>query len=455
MWEGVLEPVNEWLGHLVGAQEGGFASASTIADTLSNWGKSGLNGLGTFFGGITGAIKSVTPSYLAPYLNSLHAYPYVVLPLIIFIWGLYSRGNKLRDAIRDQARDIWKPSDGVAPRITKDAVTIDSVPTQIAPAITGVSHWWGKLVGFMRSVTDKLQKKFNPASFASRLAVVAVFVLLSVVVSRVWFNLKLGGGYVCDGSNSKNLQWLGSDELLSVPDGIEPFATNKSCWASGLGVEKGVAYRLRIDVNLDDPWLDRAIMTDVGGFENDGFLRKFFKGPFLRWPSAGWFQPIARIGETGDVEWPLVANDGSGPADGSGCKHLPKSYLDTPEFCKAHDKEFPCASERTAMKNAMGWSLPLPSSELERDKKEWLKKAWKENRGEWRISGYLMAQCPSSYPRTTLVSDFVAKKTGELFLFVNDALPWILYPTDAYANNRGSAKVTLQRVPLSEPQKRD
>jgi hypothetical protein len=86
-----------------------------------------------------------------------------------------------------------------------------------------------------------------------------------------------------------------------------------------------VAYRLRIDINPSDLWFDRVVMTNVGGFENDGLLRKVFKWPLLRWPFAGWFQPIARIGAKGDTEWPIVANDGSGPIpeDAGGCKLMP------------------------------------------------------------------------------------------------------------------------------------
>jgi len=77
--------------------------------------------------------------------------------------------------------------------------------------------------------------------------------------------------------------------------------------------------------------------------------------------------------------------------------------------------------------------------------------AWREIRGERRISAFQKVECWSSYPRMTLVSDFVAQKTGELFLFVNDAMPLMFMRTDKhYSNNRGSAKITLSRVQLSD-----
>ena len=58
-------------------------------------------------------------------------------------------------------------------------------------------------------------------------------------------------------------------------------------------------------------------------------------------------------------------------------------------------------------------------------------------------------QCRSVYPRRTLISDFVAETTGELFLFVNDAVffPWGATPQGFYTNNSGTATVTLQRLP--------
>jgi hypothetical protein len=54
------------------------------------------------------------------------------------------------------------------------------------------------------------------------------------------------------------------------------------------------------------------------------------------------------------------------------------------------------------------------------------------------------------------VSDFVAQKTGELFLFVNDDMPVLVGSTDQfYRNNRGAATVTLQLAPPNTGLARD
>jgi Uncharacterized alpha/beta hydrolase domain (DUF2235) len=97
MWEGLIGSLN--------LSSGGNSSffVSNLANELEDAGVS-------FFGAVVGALKYVTPSYLAPYLDSLHRYPVVVIPLIGFIFWFYARGNTLRDVIRDEARDTWKPS---------------------------------------------------------------------------------------------------------------------------------------------------------------------------------------------------------------------------------------------------------------------------------------------------------------------------------------------------------
>jgi hypothetical protein len=92
-----------------------------------------------------------------------------------------------------------------------------------------------------------------------------------------------------------------------------------------------------------------------------------------------------------------------------------------------------------------GPSLPLPEDEL-----PGARKAWQKSDGVWHQFNLRSGtDCQSSYPRKTLVSDFVAQKTGELFLFVNDAMPWLFGVNNMhYQNNRGSAKITLLRAPL-------
>ena len=96
-------------------------------------------------------------------------------------------------------------------------------------------------------------------------------------------------------------------------------------------LERGGAYRvtISIDPKTDDPWLDQLMLTDPYGFDGRGFL--YSAGVALRrWPSAAWFQPIARIGKRGDAEWPLVPLDGGGALSpyGEKCSSLPFNYAE-------------------------------------------------------------------------------------------------------------------------------
>ena len=50
-----------------------------------------------------------------------------------------------------------------------------------------------------------------------------------------------------------------------------------------------------------------------------------------------------------------------------------------------------------------------------------------------------------------MAADFVAGASGEVFLYVNDAaqiLPFLGPLGSFYKNNSGTAKITLQRMPL-------
>ena len=59
----------------------------------------------------------------------------------------------------------------------------------------------------------------------------------------------------------------------------------------------------------DPPFFDQTIMTDIAGFKDISW-RHLLALPIRRWWSADWFQPIAKIGNTGIDAWPLISADG-------------------------------------------------------------------------------------------------------------------------------------------------
>jgi hypothetical protein len=186
-------------------------------------------------------------------------------------------------------REIWKPSTGI----------LQHINSEIKPKLRWrLFRVHRKLADSLWNFYRKVWTRINGLDLAKFFSVVAVemgfalvIFLASIGLSRIGFNFKLGCGKVCINTESGLLRWLGSDEEIQIPSesNTRAFNTRNTCWASGIAVEKGIAYRLRIDINPNDPWFDGPIMSDVGGFENDVFFLKLFKSPFLRWPSAGWF----------------------------------------------------------------------------------------------------------------------------------------------------------------------
>ncbi|TDH64310.1 DUF2235 domain-containing protein [Dankookia rubra] len=63
---------------------------------------------------------------------------------------------------------------------------------------------------------------------------------------------------------------------------------------------------------------------------------------------------------------------------------------------------------------------------------------------EWALPGPVAPADPGAQG---LVTEFVAPRDGELFLYVNDALPFGAGVGAFYGNNAGSARVTLERLP--------
>ncbi|MFZ0151418.1 MAG: hypothetical protein WAM72_24350 [Xanthobacteraceae bacterium] len=83
------------------------------------------------------------------------------------------------------------------------------------------------------------------------------------------------------------------------------------------------------------------LMTDIAGFK-DASLRHLPAQFILRWWTADWFQPIAKVGRTGNDEWPLISADGdTAPPSGrdTSGKEIPRHFYEDPS-CKDRLAEF-------------------------------------------------------------------------------------------------------------------
>ena len=260
-----------------------------------------------------------------------------------------------------------------------------------------------------------------PAVFliASGLAVLALG-------HRATFDLLSTGGEFCEATKAVREQ---SDSRLaqgatSAPNGgagadervgtaKKPFAINSMCHATGLRLVAGRKYRIRLDMEggPDGEWFDQGRRADVAGFAADSW-RHYSATPLKRWWRENWFQPVARIGEVGNYEHVLK------PAE-------PLPVVDF-KACRPPGKPHPPMSGTIE-------DIQTPAT------------------ADFKNEQLLCDQNAGRRPNQTLISDITANATGELFLYVNDAVLTLPNLTRIfYGNNSGTAKVTVARIMAEE-----
>lgn len=238
--------------------------------------------------------------------------------------------------------------------------------------------------------------------FASTLvvAVLGTFLLLN----RLALSFATGYGDLCRWDQTQTPR----RPRVGVPEDAIGFTTSNPCWDTGLFVEKGFAYEIVLQVTA--PYMDGPKLADVAGF-NDPSWHHLLGTPFKRWWDEAYFQPIGRIGQTGRTEWPIRSDEGLEP-------------LELGDEAVAADG---------APSDACGPAVPTADVP-----------ALQQKLGI----------------RTRLRSRFTAQESGELFLYVNDAmfgsglLAWFatIPRRDCfYANNSGAAKVTVTLLPKPDP----
>lgn len=353
-------------------------------------------------------LQGFLPSYAEPWLKIAVFFPFATLLVVAVVAIAWKMNSFLRDRIQERARLAWN-----TPR---RMVTDIGEPTPLL-----------RIGRFMRLHAGPLRIAFTnfllPAIFLA-----AVYGTALLAVGRSYFAWRDGtAGFkwtllspaFCNATEHPKV--VGEEALRAQT----LFETKSPCWSSGLWVEKDRKYRISITVK--DPWFDRTIMTGVNGFQLSGHLLYV---PARRWISAAWFQPIARIGANADAEQPLQSIDGTLP------DKLPR--LRDPTKATTHLKDedkYPVRVENSTP--AQQWPKfgnfePIPESALP------------AARAIWQQQGLA----------SLMVADVTAAASGELFLYVNDAIQLapLLGPFDLfYQNNSGSAEVTVQRIPLQPP----
>lgn len=283
-------------------------------------------------------------------------------------------------------------------------------PGAIDPSAPGV------LLGLARRLRQSPRAVAAYRFTARTLAPAGLLVLCALagvsLAHRAAFDVLSAAGVFCHSSGE-----LRGEQLAKTPVTI---ATNKLCNPTGLTLVAGRRYRIALDVK--DAWFDKEVHSDSGGFAAaslvpphgswfslrniEHYLPYYAAAPLKRWWREDWFQPIVRIGERGNYEQVLR------PA-----APLPAGAY---SLCRP-------PAEHT------GWAairdIPNPASAGFRDR-------------QLRCEAAKGISAPAR-----LISDITADASGELFVYVNDAI--VLWPKAIgffYRNNSGVATVTVTRI---------
>jgi uncharacterized protein (DUF2235 family) len=382
-------------------------------------------GVGNAIGPIVGFLLQFVASYVGPYLKTLHEHPAIFLVLVLMIAALYKVSDVLARAISELTYRAWTKNGDA----TKD----------------GALSWREKPARWLR--TNGFSKGSYAVGAHGLLPVIWGLVLilfLGALLGRIIFDFRSGANLAsfCERTSPGKLRRVDESGVTAASD----FETNNPCWASGLKVEKGQRYFLTLTIKK--PWVDRTVLTDAAGFETSLIEEPFFSTvrPLLRWAFTPWFHPIARIvGDAGGEEWPLEFKNVRGHeikapllVDAK-CPATPRRYEKSPEYCQAHGYD---DDECAAFPLKVGYFEQLDGIDL-----KGVKQAFDNAANRTREDGDCR-NLPKT--RTVFAAEFDAHKDGELFLFVNDAIPFLGFLGDFYANNLGSASITLQHVPFGD-----
>jgi uncharacterized protein (DUF2235 family) len=351
-------------------------------------------GVGAVVGSTANFLQGLSPSYLAPWFRIAIFYPFATSLVVLAVIVAWTTNGFLRDRINERARLAWNRPDRKTARIDKPSVLL-------------------KLARWMRQNAKPVQIAVSKVLLPS-VFLVLIFTLAFVAVGRSAFNWYAGTGAMCTTPGGA------VDVTEQGATAPRKFDTASMCWASGLQVEKGRNYRIWI--KIEEPWFDRSFMAGANGFDRASGAH-LVALPLRRWVTGGaWFQPVLRVGKEGVEEIALTE------LNGLNADKLPRERFDA----NGRKQTLPSRLEDIKAykgKKEFGIFETIPAEDVA------------AARDVWRRQGLA----------GVMVADFVAPASGEVFLYVNDAvqvLPLLGHYGRYYQNNSGTAEVKLQREPL-------
>ncbi|HEX7229963.1 MAG TPA: DUF2235 domain-containing protein [Candidatus Binatia bacterium] len=406
--------------------------------------------------------KGFIPSFASPWVDAITRTPQPAVNIILlFIISLVA-SRFLQRRIQDRARAAWnvqpKVGDKEIDRLRlagqRHALTAASVVLAIV-AYFSYGNWKSFLAAVFGVVLSALfafvrrkkPKRVDPAHPPAALWVArklrnskpavagyrwfaqtgfpALFILILAWLAGSGLNLGLynlrnTNGAFCEADNFEHPTAEGRkrearQEAANDKLGYATIDISSPCARTHLWLVAGRQYRIRIEPGVVETapgtfekkpeyaWFDKGIPADVTGVSahSGAHLAAI---TLKHWWRENYFQPIARVGNIGNYEYPLKPAAPLPKVDFSACKNITQSAspadIESPAPVSARLKEMACETNEGIRRNDV------------------------------------------------LIADITPDSTGELYIYVNDAiLFWDRRDHHKfYKNNSGKAKITVTRT---------
>ena len=390
--------------------------------------------------------KGLIPSWASPWVDAVSASPQVAVNVVLlFIISLVISGI-LKRRIVDRSRAAWnvqpKVDDMEIKRLRlagqRHAFAAAAVVLAIV-AYFSYDNWksfWAAVVGAVLCAgvviaRRKEPKEVDPAHppiplaiarylrnsaaavaayrWVARTALPALFILVVAWLALSGlnlglYNLRSTNGDFCEADPPTQNETKEQRKQLAQNDklGSAIIDIKSPCARTHLWLVAGRQYRIQIEPEKGvDAWFDRGTPADVTGFAANS-VAHYAATTLKRWWRENYFRPIARIGNIGNYEYPLH------PA-----APLPKV-------------DFSLCGKRGRIKFSGAPEDPAPETE--------------------RLN-FIKCEGDNNIKRNeVLISDITPDSTGELYIYVNDAVLFWDSGHKFYRNNNGKAKVTVTRT---------
>ncbi|TDF80254.1 DUF2235 domain-containing protein [Pseudomonas sp. H9] len=312
----------------------------------------------------------VLPSFASTWTASFATQPNVFLLLLLALLVCMAWGKRLETRIRDKMRRIWY---GIAPLKPS---SVAAMPALKKPSLRDRSIQQMRTHSAYKAFMYFLGYQLLPFVFV--LAILAGGLML---LGQPLFAWAAASGELCQAqggsSDGQTTFW---------------FDTRNPCAYSGLQVQRGRTYQVKMQVPEQWRWSDKNTPANPGGYECP---LKFptswviaVSGPALRHTDQPWFQTMVRIGANGTDSYALPIRPASG---------LPPKYCDN--------------GGPTITKWPKAWRCPPDAVPVEGGR--------------------------------VFNSTFTAQADGPLFFYVNEAVSFPFFTTYLYSNNQGCARITV------------